>query len=44
MCIYLSLQRLASHRGAAEGDEFVDAIINTSTGGSNGSNDDDLVE
>jgi hypothetical protein len=36
----MSLQRSASHRGAAEGDEF----INTSTGGSNGGSDDDPVE
>jgi hypothetical protein len=40
----MSLQRLASHRSATEGDEFVDAVINTSTGGSNGGGDDDLVE
>jgi hypothetical protein len=44
MCINMSLQRSASHRGAAEGDEFVDAVINTSTGGSNGSGDDDPME
>jgi hypothetical protein len=44
MCIYMSLQCLASHRGAAEGDEFVNAIINTSAGGSNGGGDDDPVE
>jgi hypothetical protein len=27
-----------------EGDEFIDAIINTSAGGSNGGGDDDPVE
>jgi hypothetical protein len=44
MCIYMSLQRSASHRGTAEGDEFVDAVINMSVGGSNGGGDDDPVE
>jgi hypothetical protein len=44
MCIYMSLQRSASHRGIAEGDEFIDAVINTSAGGSNGGDDDDPVE
>jgi hypothetical protein len=40
----MSLQRSASHRGVVEGDEFVNAIINTSVGGSNGGGDDDPVE
>jgi hypothetical protein len=40
----MSLQRSTSHRGAVEGDEFVDAIINTSARGSNGGGDDDPVE
>jgi hypothetical protein len=40
----MSLQRSASHRSAAEGDEFIDAIINTSMGGSNGGGDNDPVE
>jgi hypothetical protein len=40
----MSLQRSASHRGTVEGDEFIDAVINTSVGGSNGGGDDDLVE
>jgi hypothetical protein len=40
----MSLQRSASHHGAVERDEFIDAIINTSVGGSNGSGDDDPVE
>jgi hypothetical protein len=44
MCIYMSLQHSASHHGAAEGDKFVDAVINTSVGGSNGSGNDDPVE
>jgi hypothetical protein len=44
MCIYMSLQHSASHHGAAEGDEFIDAIINTSAGGSNVGGDDDPVE
>jgi hypothetical protein len=44
MCIYMSLQRSASHRGTAEGDEFIDAVINTSVGVSNGGGDDDPVE
>jgi hypothetical protein len=40
----MSLHRSTSHRGAVEGDEFIDIIINTSAGGSNGGGDDDLVE
>jgi hypothetical protein len=44
MCIYMSLQRSDSHRGTMEGDKFVDAIINTSAGGSNDGDDDDPVE
>jgi hypothetical protein len=40
----MSLQRSASHCGAAEGDKFVDTIINTSAGGFNDGGDDDLVE
>jgi hypothetical protein len=40
----MSLQRSASHRGAAEGDEFINTVINTSAGGSNGGSDDDPVE
>jgi hypothetical protein len=37
-------QRSTSHRGDTEGDEFVDAVINTSAEGSNGGGDDDPVE
>jgi hypothetical protein len=44
MCIYMSLQRSASHHSATEGEEFVDAVINTSAGGSNGGGDNDPVE
>jgi hypothetical protein len=44
MCIDMSLQRSASNRSAVEGDEFVDTVINTSMGGSNGGGDDDPVE
>jgi hypothetical protein len=44
MCIYMSLQCSASHRGTVKGDEFVDVVINTSAGGSNGGGDDDPVE
>jgi hypothetical protein len=44
MCIYMSLQCSASHHDAMEGDEFVDAIINTRAGGSNGGGDNDPVE
>jgi hypothetical protein len=44
MCIYMSLQRSASHRSTAEGDEFIDAIINMSARGSDGGGDDDPME
>jgi hypothetical protein len=44
MCIYMSLQCSASHHDAMEGDEFIDAIINTRAGGSNGGGDNDPVE
>jgi hypothetical protein len=40
----MSLQRSASHHGTTEGDEFIDAVINTSVRGSNGGGDDDPVE
>jgi hypothetical protein len=40
----MSLQRSASHHDAAEGDKFVDDVINTSARGSNGGDDDDPVE
>jgi hypothetical protein len=40
----MSLQCSASHHGTSVGDEFIDAVINTSAGVSNGGGDDDPVE